>query len=298
MTKSKDNQKPENNQSPYQRESMVFYRSFWEAIRTLPPEDQAQLYDAIFSYSLDFKEPELPKKLEGFFTLIKPQLEANLKRYHNGKKGADFGTKGAEHGKKGGRPKNNETGQKPPGNPPNVNVNANANENGNVNGKKGGEPHKNKFSEAVSNLYESLLPLFDLQLQPKTKKQVHDWKETLRKLIEIDQKDPEEIKNVVKWTRQNDFWSKNFLSLNKLRQKDKQGVHYFEVFKAQYQNSGENSTNKPQLKERAYMALSVEERAKYDHPILLWGNYLGEVKVCNQPGEAPKLYKQGNSKTS
>ena len=80
------------------RESLIFYRSFYEAIKTLPPANQAKIYDAIFSYSLDFQEPKLEGIDNAIFTLIKPQLDANIRKYENGKKGA-------EHGKKGGRPK-------------------------------------------------------------------------------------------------------------------------------------------------------------------------------------------------
>lgn len=68
------------------RDSMVFYRSFYEAIKELNNEQQGIIYNAIFSYSLDFIEPELTGICKTIWTLIKPQLDANIKKYKNGLK--------------------------------------------------------------------------------------------------------------------------------------------------------------------------------------------------------------------
>lgn len=68
------------------RDSMIFYRSFYEAIKELSNEQQGQLYNSIFTYSLDFIEPELTGICKTIWTLIKPQLDANIKKYKNGKK--------------------------------------------------------------------------------------------------------------------------------------------------------------------------------------------------------------------
>ena len=121
-----------------QRDSFIFYRSFWQATKPLNKEQKADLYDCICSYALGNElEPINDPILEAMFSLIKPQLEANLKRYKNG-------LKGAEHGKKGGRPK---TPKKPLTNPkltPNVNVNVNDNVNVNVNDNENLNVNKNK----------------------------------------------------------------------------------------------------------------------------------------------------------
>jgi hypothetical protein len=112
-------------------DSMVFYRSFYEAIKDLEPEMQGHIYSAIFAYGLDGKEPNLSGVEKSIFTLIKPQIDANNRRKENGKKGAKFG-------ELGGRPKEKnpkKTPKKPLKNPketPNVNVNVNANVNDNV----------------------------------------------------------------------------------------------------------------------------------------------------------------------
>lgn len=105
------------------RESFVFYRSFYDAIKDLPRDVQGEIYTAIMEYSLYGKETENLKPIaRSVFTLMKPQIDVNNKRFENGKKG--------------GRPKNeNETNEKPKDNQketkdePNVNDNANVNVN-------------------------------------------------------------------------------------------------------------------------------------------------------------------------
>lgn len=111
------------------RDSFIFYRSFYEAITELPEKNQAELYKAICEYSLNMEAQELTGLSKTIFTLIRPQLEANNKRFLNG-------IKGGEHGKKGGRPSTNKPQDKPLNNPkltPNSNVNVNVNDNVNVN---------------------------------------------------------------------------------------------------------------------------------------------------------------------
>jgi hypothetical protein len=41
------------------RDSMIVYRSFFEAVKELPEKNQAQVWNAVFEYSLNFKEIEL-----------------------------------------------------------------------------------------------------------------------------------------------------------------------------------------------------------------------------------------------
>ena len=65
---------------------MIFYRSFYEAIQNLDCSDQCAIYNAIFQYGLNFQEPELTGVPLSFWKLIKPQIDANIKRYENGKK--------------------------------------------------------------------------------------------------------------------------------------------------------------------------------------------------------------------
>ena len=80
------------------RDSFVFYRSFYEAIISLPKDDQCLMFAAIANYGFDQVEPELTGINKAVFSLVKPQIDANIKRYIDGKKGG-------KHGSKGGRPR-------------------------------------------------------------------------------------------------------------------------------------------------------------------------------------------------
>lgn len=115
------------------RDSFIFYKSFYESIKELDPKDQVQIYNAIFEYEFYKIEPELSGVCKSIFTLIIPQLEANNKRYENGKKGGRPKTKE--------KPNNNQKETKVK---PNVNVNVNVNDN--VNNKKENNKKK-KFGE-------------------------------------------------------------------------------------------------------------------------------------------------------
>ena len=69
------------------RDSMIFYRSFYDSLTGLSPIIKSEVYDAIFSYGLDFTEPTFTDEIaRALFTLIKPQIDANIKRYNNGNK--------------------------------------------------------------------------------------------------------------------------------------------------------------------------------------------------------------------
>lgn len=67
------------------RDSFIFYRSFYEAIKEVPAEAQLQIYKAISIYALEQEEIELSGIAKAIFSLVKPQLDANYKKYENGK---------------------------------------------------------------------------------------------------------------------------------------------------------------------------------------------------------------------
>ena len=106
-----------------ERESFVFYRSFYKAIMKLDDKDLAQAIRAICAYALDGELIECEGISEIIFDMAKPQIDANNNRFVNGQKG--------------GRPKktigfkneNHRFSEKKP----NVNVNDNENVNVNVN---------------------------------------------------------------------------------------------------------------------------------------------------------------------
>lgn len=113
--------KPNNNQNETKtkpKESFVFYRSFYEAIKDLDCDTKVEIYDAICEYSLNQNETKIEGIGKSILTLIKPQLDANLKRYKNGCFGGRPKTKT--------KPNENQKETKPK---PNDNVNVNVNDN-------------------------------------------------------------------------------------------------------------------------------------------------------------------------
>ena len=110
------------------RDSFVFYRSFADAIAGLPTEEYKKVMQAIIGYALDGTEPTAGGIEYTVFCLVKPQIDANNKRYENGKKGGRPITKQ--------EPSNNQdvTKKKPSNNQdvtnpqPNVYVNVNDND--------------------------------------------------------------------------------------------------------------------------------------------------------------------------
>ena len=108
-----------------QRDSFIFYRSFYEAINDLPEKSQLKVYKAICEMSLNFDEIDLSGLSLTIFKLIKPQLEANNKRYINGSKGG--APKGNQNATKRQPKGNQKTTKKQPNNNENVNVNDNIN---------------------------------------------------------------------------------------------------------------------------------------------------------------------------
>lgn len=87
------------------RDSFIFYRSFFEAIRELNADEQALTFCAICDLALNGKETELTGTPKIVFTLMKPQILVNNRRYLNGckpKKNKQNGSKAEANHKQNG----------------------------------------------------------------------------------------------------------------------------------------------------------------------------------------------------
>ena len=60
------------------RDSVVFYRSFYDAVKDLPPEDFKKSVQAIMGYGLDGIEPETTGIERTVFCLAKPQIDRSI----------------------------------------------------------------------------------------------------------------------------------------------------------------------------------------------------------------------------
>ena len=113
------------------KDSIIFYRSFYDAISKFPDKDQLILFKAVISYGLDLIEPdftgaEYQTFVEAVWDGIRPQLSANYRRFLNGNKGgAPVGNRNNPNGRRGKK-----TNLELTENQPNENVkdNINANE--------------------------------------------------------------------------------------------------------------------------------------------------------------------------
>jgi len=198
------------------RDSFIFYRSFFEATKPLKKSEKAELFDAICNYALDQKEIDLKPMAKAMFSLIQPQLQANYAKFLNGKK--------PKQAKSEPEAKPKQTRSKTEGNVnDNVNVNVNDNDNVNNNGVL-------VYSKEVHTCYESCLNYFEDHLKPSNEKIKKNWLDTIDKLNRLEKLPFDEIRRIVKGTRENDFWRKNFLSIPKLRKKNKEGHPYILVF--------------------------------------------------------------------
>lgn len=89
-----------------ERGQFTFYRSFWEAVKSLPKKDRLPVLEAIISYALDGTFPEgLSQSQSAFFLLVKPNLDASRKKAASGKQG---GSKQKANGKQNASKKERE----------------------------------------------------------------------------------------------------------------------------------------------------------------------------------------------
>lgn len=121
-----------------EKDSFIFYKSFKEAIDICPVEVRLSVYEAIAEYALTEREPTLTDPYAQLcWKLIKPQLEANWRRYKNGQAG------GAPKGNQNATKRKEETTDREPTNnqettdkQANENVNVNVNSNNKEKGKE------------------------------------------------------------------------------------------------------------------------------------------------------------------
>ena len=147
------------------RESIIFYSSYFKALQVLPDEQFSRVMKSILTYAFNEEMPKLNGIELALFELIKPQIDANNKKYANGCKGGEFG-------KLGGRPKktpekpqdeNKEnptiTPEKPQYNPK-LTPNENDNENENVNLKT--PPIARAREEEFRTVFDAFVEEFDI----------------------------------------------------------------------------------------------------------------------------------------
>lgn len=153
------------------RDSAIIYRSFYEAIKDLPEKNQAEMWTAIFEYSLNFKELELKGLSATVFKLIKPQLDANNKRYANGTK-----PKKKQNGSKTEANEEQSASETEANKNENNNDNVNANQNKPLKGREHFEHLKSFFSKQYQQQTQEFKNLY-------TEKEYNDFGKFLKAML-------------------------------------------------------------------------------------------------------------------
>lgn len=104
------------------------------------------------------------------------------------------------------------------------------------------ESNNKNFNKTILNAFPHFLKLFPTRYLPETQSQKFKWLDCLEKLEKIDKIDIKQLYLVVKFIREHEFWSEHFLTLLKLRNKDKNGIKYVHKYFETYKNA-----NKPKF---------------------------------------------------
>ena len=70
-----------------QRGQFTFYRSYYEALKSLPKKEREPVLMAIIAYALDGESPALSGVGSAIFSLVKPTLDTGRKKAESGKQG-------------------------------------------------------------------------------------------------------------------------------------------------------------------------------------------------------------------
>ncbi len=115
------------------------------------------------------------------------------------------------------------------------NVNVNVSVNDSVKGKE-----IKVYSNEINECFDNCLNYFPPHLHPKDHR---PWIETIDKLNRIDNIPFSVIEDVVRKTRNDEFWSAQFLSLTKLRKTNKEGIKYIIVFNEKFKSNKDEKRN-------------------------------------------------------
>jgi len=224
-----------------QRKACNFYRSYWEIAKEIEdPIERCAYYDAVLTY--EFTGEKIPLTGISKFAFISQahSLDKQVLGYKTGK-------------------------TTPPPTPPRVEdpIPLGANETQEkeqvqeevqvqVKEEKSiPENPKKEFSAEVKSCYLSCLEYFDLKLRPYTDKKKFNWMDCIDKLNRIDGLTFKEILEIVKNTRNDNFWKIQFLTLTKLRDNDKNDVKYWLRFQTLNNNkTPQNGTAKAKSTEQ------------------------------------------------
>jgi hypothetical protein len=252
------------------KKSFILYVDLISVVEKLITQDRAnktnysgELFYHILRYVNDEKPIAVDFIVDMAFEPIRLSLKRDLDKY------AKYIDKQKVNGSKGGRPKKpNANPKEPKETQPffkepkkadSVSVSVSVNDTVNVNDnviviKKEVIPKIQKeFSADVLNCYDKCLLFFPEEIRPKLATGVLNWKNTIDKLNRLDKIPFEKIIEITKKTRADSFWAKNFLSLTKLRLKQKTSdLYYIQVFNEQIKSNGNDTRTTQEVARDAF----------------------------------------------
>ncbi len=122
------------------------------------------------------------------------------------------------------------------------------------------------FSLEIKNLVKDFVEEIEECYRPQTDAQKYEWIDTIRKVIEIDNIPLLELKTIIEYARTDEFWSKQFNSILKLRKKSKNiGTTYVKHWKVEVvKNQNNTQTTTKQV-------ISNQPSCDYSNPEdLIW----------------------------
>ena len=96
------------------------------------------------------------------------------------------------------------------------------------------EYKKKKYSDMVLKSFKPICELFPVQTQPKTESDKNAWLDCIDKLERLDGYSPRKVYYISQKVRSDDFLKNNFLTILKLRKKNKDGLKYINLFEAKF----------------------------------------------------------------
>ena len=245
------------------KKSFIMYIDQRGIFEKLTNEQAGLLIKHIYAYCAD-ENPECDFITGLAFESIKQALKRDLKKFEGIK----------EKRSKAGKKSANIRAQQNPTNPthvdfvktistnPTVSVNDNVNDNVNVNVNK----TIKTYSQEVLQTFDECLKSFDDHLHPKTQIKINSWKDTIEKLIRIEKIPPDKIIEIIQKIRSDDFWAKNFLSIPKLRKKNKEGIQYIVVFneRIKHETNQRNNQKGAGASDESIARIYAEKFAKYN----------------------------------
>jgi len=234
------------------KKSFVLYADLIHTVKKMILKDRkentnnsGELLYHLLQYINDENPEAINDVVDFTFEPIKQQLKRDLVKYKGKKKQWSDAGKASAEARRLKKEQNNESstdstdvGSRSTDSTVSDNVNVSdsvsdsvsVNDTVNVNDTK----KEKVYSKEVHACFKNCLGYFPEHLHPKKES---DWLDVIEKLYRIDKIPYQAIEKITQGARKNDFWAKNFLSLTKLRKKNKDDIPYIVVFNEQLKSN-------------------------------------------------------------